>query len=180
MKKFIVLIFLSLPLFLGLSGCAYNGFNVKSENKKFALMIERFEFLRHQRIPVIKIPITPPKPAGNLTPAVSLKSGKQGAIIKVKKSSKAVQEKPKVKPARIHGPIKGLPVLTVNFIKMPLWEALQKISTKSGYMFTSRRIDLGKKITLNGRYNFAELLSKFFAKDTVKIIPAEKKVYIEG
>ena len=179
MKKSIILIFLSLPLFLGLSGCAYNGFNVKSENQKFALAIQRFEFLRHNTIPIIKPSVIPPKPAGNKTPAGSLKLGKPGAVIKVvKKSSKVAAEKPKVKPARIHGSIKGLPVLSVNFVKTPLWKALQTLSNKTGYMFTERRVNLGKKITINGRYNFAELLNKLFAQDTVKIMPQAKKVYI--
>ncbi len=82
--------------------------------------------------------------------------------------------------ARIHGPVSGLPVLTVNFVNKPLWSVLQDVSSKTGYMFTSRRVNLGKKITIKGKYNLAELLSKLFAKDTVKIIPAEKKVYIEG
>lgn len=181
MKKFIVLIFLSLPLFLGLSGCAYNGFNVKSENQKFALAIQRFEFLKHNTIPIIKPSVTPPKPTGNKTPAGSLKLGKPGTVIKaVKKSSKAVQEKPKVKPARIHGSASGLPVLTVNFVKTPLWKALQTLSNKTGYMFTSRRVNLGEKITITGRYNFAELLNKLFAQDTVKIMPQIKKIQIEG
>ena len=128
---------------------------------------------------IIKISITPPKPAGNKIPAGSLKLGKPGAVIKVvKKSSKQVQEKPKVKPARIHGSIKGLPVLNVDYVNKPLWSVLQDVSSKTGYMFTSRRIDLGEKITINGRYNFAGLLSKLFAQDTVKIMPQAKKVYI--
>ena len=173
MKKFIILIFL--PLLL--SGCAYN--NVKPENQKFALMIKRFEFLRHHTIPIIKPPVTPPKPAGNLPSAGSLKLGKPGAIKKVVKKQ-AEEEKPKVKVSLIHGPTAGLPVLTVNFVKTPLWKALQTLSNKTGYMFTSRRVNMGEKITLNGRYNFAELLNKLFAQDTVRIMQAEKKVYIEG
>ena len=179
MKKFIVLIFLFLPLFLGLSGCAYNGFNVKSENQKFAWAIQRFEFLRHNTIPIIKPSVIPPKPAGNKTPACSLKHSKPGTIKKVVKK-RAAQEKPKVKVSRIHGSAAGLPVVTVNFVKTPLWKALQTLSNKTGYMFTSRRVNLGEKITINGRYNFAELLNKLFAKDTVRIIPQTKKIQIEG
>jgi hypothetical protein len=181
MKKSIILIFLSLPLLLGLSGCAYNGFIVKSENQRFALAIQRFEFLRHHTIPVVKPSVIPPKPTGNKTPAGSLKHSKPGAVIKVvKKSSKPVQEKPKIKVSRIIGSASGLPVLTVNFIKMPLWEVLQNISTKTGYMFTSRRVNLGVNITLAGKYNLAELLNKLFVKETVKIKQEEKRVYIEG
>ena len=181
MKKSIILIFLSLPLLLGLSGCAYNGFIVKSENQRFALAIQRFEFLRHHTIPVVKPSVIPPKPTGNKTPTRSLKLGKPGAVIKVvKKSSKAAQEKPKVKPARIHGSTAGLPVLTVDFIKTPLWKALQTLSNRTGYMFTSRRLNLGADITLAGKYNLAQLLNKLFAKDTVRIIPQTKKIQIEG
>ncbi|MDA8273564.1 MAG: hypothetical protein M0Z72_07525 [Deltaproteobacteria bacterium] len=128
---------------------------------------------------IIKIPVTPPKPAGNLPSAGSLKLGKPGAIKKVVKKQ-AEEEKPKVKVSLIHGPTAGLPVLTVNFVKTPLWKALQTLSNKTGYMFTSRRVNMGEKITLNGRYNFAELLNKLFAQDTVRIMQAEKKVYIEG
>ena len=83
-------------------------------------------------------------------------------------------------PARIHGSVAGLPVLTVNFVKTPLWKALQKISNKTGYMFTERRVNLGADITLAGKYNLAALLNKLFAKDTVKIIPQTKKIQIEG
>ena len=83
-------------------------------------------------------------------------------------------------PARIHGSTTGLPVLTVNFVKTPLWKALQTLSNKTGYMFTSRRVNLGADITLAGKYNLAALLNKLFAKDTVKIIPQTKKIQIEG
>ena len=83
-------------------------------------------------------------------------------------------------PTRIHGSVAGLPVLTVNFIKIPLWKALQKISSKTGYMFTTKRVNLGQKITIDGKYNLAEILNKLFAKETVRIKPEEKKVYIEG
>ncbi|MDA8299743.1 MAG: hypothetical protein M0Z57_07080 [Deltaproteobacteria bacterium] len=82
--------------------------------------------------------------------------------------------------SRIHGSTAGLPVLTVNFVKTPLWKALQKISAKTGYMFTSRRVNLGADITLAGKYNLAPLLNKLFAKDTVRIIPQTKKIQIEG
>ena len=128
---------------------------------------------------IIKIPVTPPKPSGGKFPGGSLKLGKPGAIIKVvKKSSKAA--KPKVKVSRIHGSTAGLPILTVNFVKTPLWKALQTLSNKTGYMFTSRRVNLGADITLAGKYNLAALLNKLFAKDTVKIIPQTKKIQIEG
>ena len=83
-------------------------------------------------------------------------------------------------PARIHGSTAGLPVLTVNFVKTPLWKALQTLSNKTGYMFTSRRVNLGADITLAGKYNLAALLNKLFAKDTVKIIQQTKKIQIEG
>ena len=83
-------------------------------------------------------------------------------------------------PARIHGSTAGLPVLTVDFIKTPLWKALQTLSNKTGYMFTSRRLNLGADITLAGKYNLAALLNKLFTKDTVKIIPQTKKIQIEG
>ena len=178
MKKIIILIFL--PLILGLSGCAYSGFNVKSENQRFALAIQRFEFLKHHTIPVIKLSVTPPKPAGNKTPARSLKLGKPGAVIKVvKKSSKAMQEKPKVKVARIHGSTAGLPVLTVNFVKTPLWKVLQTLSNKTGYMFTSKRVNLGKTVTLKGRYNFAGLLARLLANDNTIVNLRTKKVKIK-
>ena len=180
MKKSIILIFLSLPLFLGLSGCAYNGFNVKSENQKFALAIQRFEFLRHNTIPIIKPSVIPPKPAGNKTPAGSLKLGKPGAVIKVvKKSSKVAAEKPKVKPARIHGSIKGLPVLSVNFVKTPLWKVLQTLSNKTGYMFSAQGISLAKKITIKGTYNLAGLLARLFANDNTIVNLRTKKVKIK-
>ena len=83
-------------------------------------------------------------------------------------------------PAHIHGSVAGLPVLTVDFINKPLWRVLQDISSKTGYMFTSRHIDLGADATISGKYNLAALLNKLFAKDTVKIIPQTKKIQIKG
>lgn len=157
MKKIIALFLTFLPA-LVLSGCAYGGFNVKSENHKFALAIQRFEFLRHHTVPIV----TPPKPAGYGAPAGSLKLGKPGLVIKaVKKSSRAAEKKPAVQ-ARIHGSVAGLPVLSVNFVKTPLWKVLQTLSNETGYVFTSKGVNLAKKVNFNGRYNFAVLLSKIF------------------
>ncbi len=129
---------------------------------------------------IIKVAVTPPKPAGNKTPARSLKLGKPGAVIKVvKKSSKVAAEKPKVKPARIHGSTAGLPVLSVNFVKTPLWKALQTLSNKTGYMFSAQGISLAKKITIKGTYNLAGLLARLFANDNTIVNLRTKKVKIK-
>ena len=91
---------------------------------------------------------------------------------------KSIKKAPAV--ARIIGQTNGLPVLTVDFVNKPLWRVLQDVSGKTGYMFTSRRIDLGADITLSGKYNLAVLLNKLFAKDTVRINPQTKEVNIYG
>jgi|GEM_PF-4942520 len=70
--------------------------------------------------------------------------------------------KPKQAQAQIVGKTNGLPVLTVNFVNKPLWRVLQTISSKTGYVFSTKHINLGKKITLKGRYNFADILAKIF------------------
>lgn len=70
--------------------------------------------------------------------------------------------KPIVKHARIVGKTNGLPVLTVDFVNKPLWKALQDVSNDTGYVFTTKGVNLAKKINLKGRYNFAVLLSKLF------------------
>ena len=172
MRKYsIILIFLSLPLLL--SGCAFNGFNVKSENHKFALAIQRFEFLRHHTVPIVT-----PSTARDKTRAV--KKVKSWHPIKPVKFKTKRIKKPRPAVARIHGSTSGLPVLTVDFVNKPLWSVLQDISSKTGYMFISRHVDLGVDITLSGRYNLAALLNKLFAKDTVKIMPQIKKIHIEG
>ena len=93
---------------------------------------------------------------------------------------KIIYIKPAPPLSRIHGSTKGLPVISVDFVKTPLWKALQKISNKTGYMFTSKRVNLGKEVTLKGKYNFASLLNKLFEKDTVRINTETKKVNIEG
>lgn len=81
-------------------------------------------------------------------------------------------------PAHIHGSVAGLPVLTVNFVNKPLWRVLQDISSKTGYMFTSSGIDLGKKVNLKGRYNLAKLLAVLFAKDKTFLNLKTKKITI--
>ena len=64
--------------------------------------------------------------------------------------------------ARIVGKTNGLPVLTVDFVNKPLWKVLQDVSNDTGYVFTTKGINLAKKINLKGEYNFAILLSKLF------------------
>ena len=80
--------------------------------------------------------------------------------------------------ARIHGSVAGLPVLTVDFVNKPLWRVLQDISSKTGYMFTSSGINLGKKVNLKGRYNLAKLLAVLFAKDKTSLNLKTKKITI--
>jgi len=107
--------------------------------------------------PVAVITVTPAKPATPLT-----------------------YKKPKpVKPQQsvIIGKTNGLPVLTVNFVNKPLWQVLQSISDKTGYVFSTKRINLGKKITLKGRYNFADILARIFnGKDDNTSVNVEKKL----
>ena len=158
-------IFLVIFLSLTLSGCAYNGFSVKNENKKFALAIQRFEFLRHNGVPV------PPK-AGDKIPVVIKKVIKKKVSYSKLKAVQTVRvyktlKKPvvrKVPPAvaQIHGVTTGLPVLTVDFVNKPLWKVLQDVSNKTGYVFTATGVNLAKKVNLKGRYNFAVLLAKLF------------------
>ena len=64
--------------------------------------------------------------------------------------------------ARIVGKTDGLPVLTVDFVNRLLWKVLQDVSNDTGYVFTTKGVNLAKKINLKGRYNFAVLLSKLF------------------
>ena len=80
----------------------------------------------------------------------------------------------------IYGNISLMPIIRVNFVKIPLWKILQKLSTKTGYMFNSKRINLGEEVTIKGKYNFAELLNKLFRYDTIRIMPEDKKINIEG
>ena len=80
----------------------------------------------------------------------------------------------------IHGNISLMPILRVDFVKIPLWKILQKLSTKTGYMFNSKGINLGEEVSIEGKYNFAELLNKLFRYDTIRIMPEDKKINIEG
>ena len=82
-------------------------------------------------------------------------------------------------PARIHGSTAGLPVLTVNFLKTPLWKVLQTLSNKTGYMFSAQGISLAKKITIKGTYNLAGLLARLFANDNTIVNLRTKKVKIK-
>ena len=169
-KRKILLLFL-IFISLVLSGCAYNGFNVKNENKKFALAIQRFEFLRHNPLPKVSVNTSY---AGGKTPAVKKRVKALSAFHfqktisakfskgKVLKKVKAVREVLPVQ-ARIVGKTNGLPVLTVDFANRPLWKVLQDVSNDTGYVFTTKGINLAKKVNLKGRYNFAVLLSKLFS-----------------
>ncbi|MHB1681031.1 MAG: hypothetical protein ACYCTB_11095 [bacterium] len=86
-----------------------------------------------------------------------------------------------VKPAHIIGKTNGLPVITVNFVNKPLWLILQNVSNKTGYVFSTNRVNLAQKINLKGRYNFAVLLAKLFNakndKTTVNIKTKKVKVW---
>ena len=169
-KRKILLLFL-IFISLTLSGCAYNGFNVKNENKKFALAIQRFEFLRHNPLPKVSVNTSY---AGGKTPAVKKRVKALSAFHfqktasakfskgKVLKKVKAVKEVLPVQ-ARIVGKTNGLPVLTVDFEGRPLWKVLQDVSNDTGYVFTTKGVNLAKKVNLKGRYNFAVLLSKLFS-----------------
>ncbi|MCL4497109.1 MAG: hypothetical protein M0016_02460 [Deltaproteobacteria bacterium] len=91
---------------------------------------------------------------------------------------KVIYDKPRPALARIHGSTSGLPVLTVDFVNKPLWSVLRDVSNKTGYMFTSNGIDLGKKVNLKGRYNLAKLLAVLFAKDKTFLNLKTKKITI--
>ena len=164
-KRKILLLFL-IFISLTLSGCAYNGFNVKSENQKFALAIQRFEFLRHNPLPNVSSTSSTVKTAGHGAPAATKKVSAfhfQKAV-PVKFKEKLIKKKVVKAPAvaRIVGKTNGLPVLTVDFANRPLWKVLQDVSNDSGYVFTTKGVNLAKKVNLKGRYNFAVLLSKLF------------------
>ena len=75
---------------------------------------------------------------------------------------KIIYIKPQSYSARIVGKTNGLPVLTVDFTNRPLWKVLQDVSNDTGYVFTTKGVNLAKKVNLKGRYNFAVLLSKLF------------------
>ena len=75
---------------------------------------------------------------------------------------KIIYIKPQSYSARIVGKTNGLPVLTVDFANRPLWKVLQDVSNDTGYVFTTKGVNLAKKVNLKGRYNFAVLLSKLF------------------
>ncbi|RZD16624.1 MAG: hypothetical protein EVJ46_06345 [Candidatus Acididesulfobacter guangdongensis] len=76
---------------------------------------------------------------------------------------KIIYIKPQSYSARIVGKTNGLPVLTVDFEGRPLWKVLQDVSNDTGYVFTTKGVNLAKKVNLKGRYNFAVLLSKLFS-----------------
>ena len=76
---------------------------------------------------------------------------------------KIIYIKPPSYSARIVGKTNGLPVLTVDFANRPLWKVLQDVSNDTGYVFTTKGVNLAKKVNLKGRYNFAVLLSKLFS-----------------
>ena len=162
-KRKILLLFL-IFISLVLSGCAYNGFNVKSENQKFALAIQRFEFLKHNPLPKVSVNTSSTtKTAGYGAPAATKKVSafhfQKAVPVKFKEKLKVVKA-PFV--ARIVGKTNGLPVLTVDFANRPLWKVLQDVSNDTGYVFTTKGVNLAKKVNLKGRYNFAVLLSKLF------------------
>ena len=168
MKKIFILILLFLPVVL--SGCAYNGFSVESQNQKFALMIQRFEFLRHNGIPVIKA-------SAAIKKKVSYSKLKAVQTVRVYKTlKKQVSRKVQSTVAQIHGSTTGLPVLTVDFKNKPLWNVLQDVSNSSGYVFSTQGVALGRKVNLKGRYNFAVLIAKLFDKDNTTVNIKTKKV----
>ena len=121
---------------------------------------------------IIKVAVTPPM-ARDKTRAVKKRVKALSAFHfqktisakfskgKVLKKVKAVREVLPVQ-ARIVGKTNGLPVLTVDFANRPLWKVLQDVSNDTGYVFTTKGVNLAKKVNLKGRYNFAVLLSKLF------------------
>jgi len=163
LKKILISISLLFLIFT-FSGCAswQTDNSIKTQNKRFALAISRYEFLRHKGIP-ITVPVTPKSRI--LT--------KPAMVVNYKKP------KPVAPPESvIVGKTNGLPVLTVNFVNKPLWQVLQSISDKTGYVFSTKHINLGKKITLKGRYNFADILAKIFngKNDNVSVDIKTKRV----
>jgi hypothetical protein len=102
--------------------------------------------------------------AGDKTPAV-IKKVKTVSTFHQKPVSAKFKKVKTVKvplAARIVGQTNGLPVLTVNFVNKPLWKVLQDVSNKTGYVFTTKGVNLAEKVNLKGRYNFAVLLAKLF------------------
>ena len=169
MKKLLFLMLL--PVFL--SGCAAGGVNIKSENQRFALMIQRFDFLRHHNIPKAATEHSKPAPQKNkrISSVSKTEYSNIAKVVVVKHLRPAV--------ARIHGSTSGLPVLTVDFANKPLWGVLQDISNKTGYFFTTKGVNLGKKINLKGKYNLAQLLANLFAKDNTTLNLKTKKVEVK-
>jgi hypothetical protein len=112
--------------------------------------------------------------AGGKTPAVIKKVKTASAFHFQKPVSAKFKEEPVKKKvvklkrakapsvARIVGKTDGLPVLTVDFVNKPLWKVLQDVSNDTGYVFTTKGVNLAEKVNLKGRYNFAVLLSKLF------------------
>jgi len=184
LKKILISISL-LFLIPVLSGCAswQTDNSIKAQNKRFMIAISRYEFLRHKGIPIIN----PKIKTKTHSPVAGIAATK--ALVPVTPKSK-ILTKPamvvnykKLKPAApqqsvIVGKTNGLPVLTVNFVNKPLWQVLQSISNKTGYVFSTKHINLGKKITLKGRYNFADILAKIFngKNDNVSVNVKTKRV----
>jgi hypothetical protein len=70
----------------------------------------------------------------------------------------------------------------VDFVNRPLWKVLQDVSNDTGYVFTTKGVNLAEKVNLKGRYNFAVLLSKLFngkgENTTVNLKIKRVKVYL--
>ena len=128
---------------------------------------------------IIKVAVTPPAARDKTRAVKKTKLLYPMKPLTVKFKTKRIF-KPRPAVAHIHGSVAGLPVLTVDFVNKPLWLVLQDISSKTGYMFTSSGIDLGKKVNLKGRYNLAKLLAVLFAKDKTSLNLKTKKITIRS
>ena len=109
--------------------------------------------------------------------SVAYKRLKVGSSVK----SVSIIKKPVIRLASINGSSNGLPVVSVNFKNKPLWQVLQYVSNKTGYIFKVKHINLVKNVTISGRYNLANFLAYIFngKSDKTTLNVRSKKVIVE-
>jgi hypothetical protein len=116
----------------------------------------------------------------NLTPLFKISEGSTPKLPKNWKKPVLKVKMQVVKQAKINGNYNGLPVLTVDFVNKPLWLMLKNVSNKTGYVFSTKGVNLGKKKSIKGKYNLAVLLSKLFVNAHTIVNIKTKKIKIKG
>ncbi|MHB8231513.1 MAG: hypothetical protein ACYDDB_01250 [bacterium] len=102
---------------------------------------------------------------------------KKGVIKEDIAGGKAAGKTIKTVAPAITGNLSVIPAVSVNYVRKPLWYIFSNLNEKTGYVFFSKGINLGKIKTIIGKYNMALILSLMGIKNA-KINPYKKEIHI--